>query len=103
MPNRKKLVCVFQDEEDRYRVYASAFIRQHSRALATECARAATKFDRHFPRTNSTATTTPAERRRYDHHAGYLLYNVFGLLAPSPRFLTVYAELLDVIRDFVPE
>lgn len=86
-----------------YRLYRSDALLSTHGTLIRECGMVHKKFEEAFPDTNSTSTTTPAEKIKYKNHAGYRLYNVFGIAAPSKAFFAVYRAFVNVIRDFASE
>jgi hypothetical protein len=86
-----------------FQLYDSKFIRDHQQLLVQDCNYVFSTFSEIFPDTNSSATTNIVEARRFEHHEGYLLYNVFSIAAPSPHFYGLFRELTAAIRGFVPE
>lgn len=87
----------------RYKTRVSDSITSNHSAVVEACYYALRKFRRVFPDSNSTMSTTTAERQRYGEHEGYRYYNVFSAAAPSPDFYKLFIEMTDFIFEFSDE
>jgi len=85
-----------------YHVFNSLFIAKNCKQLAMEAAAAHKRFQKIFPQTNSTASTTFKEFRKYKHHTGFRYYNIFSLCAPSEVFAGLFLELKGLISIAMP-
>ena len=77
--------------------FDSRFIVENQQAIIKDCKYAVEKFNKLFPSTNTTSSTNSSESLHYNHQEGYLLYNIFCLTAPSPRFHDMFQFLTQII------